>query len=260
ARGVLHQPLEAGVHGPERVGLLEERVRRLVWRREQDDALDSRRDALQRGRGRRERQNPHQEQRVDPVETAIERVGSGEVAARDLDVGRQVRGFRVAAQGPHATALGAQEVHHRAADVPGRSGDEHPQAYERPSARRLARILFAAAWSRIWYIPRMPIDLLPARIGAFPTSTQTVPLAELCRSRMSRLGFPESATSLSSKRYLAACAFQVSFSLKSSRPIISATFRPASFANMLLQPAILKSGPVFQNTRTSQPGRFVSST
>ena len=95
------------------IRLLEERVRRAVWRREQNDApgpggcvrRDSREDRRSGGRLR----GPNEEYRGDILECRIERRWDGEVARHDLDAGRQRRVFRPPRKRAHAHA-GAQKL------------------------------------------------------------------------------------------------------------------------------------------------------
>jgi hypothetical protein len=117
--------IDADVNGNQRVGLLEERVRRAMWRREKHDALGVRRDAVQRCASWRERRHPREKDRVHVLQTLIERLGHGEIAPHDFDVVRQVGGFGASAQRAHPTAGASQLCHNLTADVACRSGDEH---------------------------------------------------------------------------------------------------------------------------------------
>ena len=94
--------------------------------RQQHDALGMRRDALQRHRRCRERQNPHEEHRIDTFQSSVERPRFGEIAARHFHVPWQIGGLRISTQRTDPAASGTQLGHDLAADVPGRSGDENP--------------------------------------------------------------------------------------------------------------------------------------
>ena len=73
--GLLDQIFDALVHVPERIGLLKKGMVRSNRRGKQDDALDARRDVLDRTRSRPERRHPHEKYRVDIVQRAIECFG-----------------------------------------------------------------------------------------------------------------------------------------------------------------------------------------
>src|SRR5262249_2694748 len=91
-----------------RVGLLEEWVRSLVWSGEEDDLWDVFRNPRQDGSKSCRRGSPDQEHRIDIVQGSVESVGDREVAADDLDLGGQIGGIRVASQGAAPDIRGDQ--------------------------------------------------------------------------------------------------------------------------------------------------------
>lgn len=81
-------------------------------------------DPLQGGWGGVGRGGPHEEHRIDAFQAFLESLGDGEVAAHELDLGRQTGGFRVAAQRADSGVRGHQLRDNLAADVSGGSYDE----------------------------------------------------------------------------------------------------------------------------------------
>ena len=122
--GVLDQPLDARVQRRQRVRLLKERMRRLVRRGQEHDPPDMLRDSLHRGRRGSRRSGPDQEHSIDVAQAVIKSLGSGEVAAYDVGLGRQVGGVRVARQRAHIGANGQQLGDNLTADMAGGPGDE----------------------------------------------------------------------------------------------------------------------------------------
>jgi hypothetical protein len=67
------------------IGLLKERVRRLMWCGEIHDAPRLRRESGDDGWSGRWRRGPNEEHGLGTVECRVERRGDGEVACHDLD-------------------------------------------------------------------------------------------------------------------------------------------------------------------------------
>lgn len=90
--------LDAGEHSAEGVGLLEERVRRLVGRGEEDEALRVFGDAVDYGGGGGGRGGPDKEDGVDIFQGGVEGFGRGEVTAEFFDGGWEIGGVGIAEQ------------------------------------------------------------------------------------------------------------------------------------------------------------------
>jgi hypothetical protein len=103
--GGCEQALNLGVETAQGIRLLEERVRRLVWRREVDDApalpRRGRREARDDRRGGGRRRSPDEEYCPNSLEGRVERRGRREVADHDLGAGRECRLFRPARERAH---------------------------------------------------------------------------------------------------------------------------------------------------------------
>jgi hypothetical protein len=101
------------------VRLLEERVRCLVWRGEEDDPPHVRRETLDNGRSRGARRGPKEEHRTHALQRGVERVGLGEVTRHDLDGRRQRGRRRFARERAHRHARAQELGDHRAPDPTG---------------------------------------------------------------------------------------------------------------------------------------------
>ncbi|HEX4339510.1 MAG TPA: hypothetical protein VH062_26570 [Polyangiaceae bacterium] len=107
--GSSEQSLDASMDGPQRIWLPEERMRRLVRRRQVDDVpsllrqpRDERRSGVHRG-------SPDEENAFHAVEGRTERRRNGEIAHHDLDAGGKRRVFRAASESAHRHP-GAQQL------------------------------------------------------------------------------------------------------------------------------------------------------
>jgi hypothetical protein len=87
---------DVGVERRHGIGLPEERVRRLVRRRQKDHALDASREARDDGRDRGRPGSPDKKHRLDPGERWRQRIGVCEIADDYLDGGWERRGRRAA--------------------------------------------------------------------------------------------------------------------------------------------------------------------
>jgi hypothetical protein len=95
---------DVGVERRQGIGLPEERVRRLVRRRQKDHALDASREARDDGRDRgRPPCSPDQEHRLDPGEGRRQRIRLREIPDDDLDAGWEWRGRGAAHEGAHGS-------------------------------------------------------------------------------------------------------------------------------------------------------------
>ena len=100
-----------------RIGLLEERVRRLEWSGQEHDAPRVVRDSLQRRWRSRRRCDPYQEDRINILQAAIEALGNREIPAHHLDLSPEQRRIRVAGHGAELCSRCRQFRDHVAADV-----------------------------------------------------------------------------------------------------------------------------------------------
>jgi hypothetical protein len=97
-------------------------------------------DPLHGGRDGAGRGGPDEEHLIHAVQAFLQRLGSGEIAARDLDFRRQTGGARIAGQRADSGVRGHQSRDHLAADRSGGPRDEdslHPgilQAERDPEA------------------------------------------------------------------------------------------------------------------------------
>jgi hypothetical protein len=94
------------VHARKGIGLLKQRMRRLVRRREQDDAAGVTCHLLDRGSDGGGRRGPDKKHSFDPAQGGDERFGRGEVAPGHFDVRRKMGGFGIANQRAHLEMAG----------------------------------------------------------------------------------------------------------------------------------------------------------
>lgn len=119
----LDRTLDVRVHRRHRVGLLEERMRRLVRRGQEHDAPGLAGDPLHGGRHGAGRSGPQEEHCVRAIQARIEGLGRGEVAAHDLDLGWQAGVVRVPGERPDPRVRAEQLGDNLAAD-PARGPDD----------------------------------------------------------------------------------------------------------------------------------------
>ena len=111
------------MHARERIGLLEKWMRRLIRRRKKNDPLRVLSNAFDDRRDCRRWRGPDEEHGVRAAQRSIERIGCGEIAAKNFDVRRQIRGLRVADECADTQRL-RKLVHNLAADAAGGTDDE----------------------------------------------------------------------------------------------------------------------------------------
>jgi hypothetical protein len=105
------------------IGLLEERVRRLVRRRQKDHAPDVPREARDDVRDCGRRGSPDKEHRLDPGKRRRQRIGVREIPDDDLDAGWERRGRRPAHEGADRAAESEQLGNDGSADAAGGADD-----------------------------------------------------------------------------------------------------------------------------------------
>ena len=108
-----------------RLPSLEERVQRLVWRRQEHDATRLAHDPLESRSDGCRRCAPYQENGIDAIETAIEGFRDSEISTHHFHVRRQASRPRVADERADFHARGRQLQDDLATDPAGRSDDEN---------------------------------------------------------------------------------------------------------------------------------------
>ena len=134
-----------------RVGLLIERMRCPMRRRQQDDRLRARRDPLQRRCERRQRQLPDEKHSLDAVEAGIQSLRLTQIAAHRL---------RRLAADLQCSSSGSSRALHR----PQRPAGPRPRGRCGPSARR-SRESASLAGDHPTYLRRVCAEKEPRRRG-----------------------------------------------------------------------------------------------